>query len=321
MADAPVINSIDDIRQAWGPAWANASDEQIICAYSASSGMPVAEVANRLGVRSVMQCPTQATQQASVPPVQETPDAVYVWNALSIALAVAFVLAALHHHQHRRVTWDAAAQPLLSPYGRIGRWQYLGRVGLLLLATFVGGFAFHVITELSEARGTLWVGLPMSVFWTITTAKRLRDAGKSAQWAYLQVVPVVGLGLALYCLFARTRGDHSQPTAGVARVNPANEVAAAANLLTTVPEHHSQSSSPQANPTEAPAPLISLHSPSYAEQDEQLWAAALAELEQQRRRPGLWARAFSEAMGDEAKASAIYLALRVRQLKAEAEPG
>ncbi|MGH8831173.1 MAG: hypothetical protein ACREXV_08770 [Polaromonas sp.] len=51
--------------------------------------------------------------------------------------------------------------------------------------------------------------------------------------------------------------------------------------------------------------------------DEELWARALAEFEGQGRRPGLWARSFSEAGGDEAAAKASYLGARVLELKNE----
>lgn len=51
--------------------------------------------------------------------------------------------------------------------------------------------------------------------------------------------------------------------------------------------------------------------------DESLWARALAELEGQGRRPGLWARSFSAARGDEAVAKASYLGARVLELEGE----
>jgi hypothetical protein len=50
---------------------------------------------------------------------------------------------------------------------------------------------------------------------------------------------------------------------------------------------------------------------------EQFWAAALDELEGPARRPGVWARSFSEANGDEAIARARYLRYRSSELQAE----
>jgi hypothetical protein len=53
--------------------------------------------------------------------------------------------------------------------------------------------------------------------------------------------------------------------------------------------------------------------------DEQLYEIAARELEANAPRKGLYAKAFAEAMGDEAKTKALYLKLRVAQLKAQPE--
>jgi hypothetical protein len=55
--------------------------------------------------------------------------------------------------------------------------------------------------------------------------------------------------------------------------------------------------------------------------DEQLYEIAARELEANAPRKGLFAQAFAEAMGDEAKTKALYLRLRVAQLKALQESG
>lgn len=52
---------------------------------------------------------------------------------------------------------------------------------------------------------------------------------------------------------------------------------------------------------------------------EQFWAAALQELEGPSRRPGLWARSFAEANGDEAMAKAKYLAFRSSEIDRESQ--
>lgn len=49
--------------------------------------------------------------------------------------------------------------------------------------------------------------------------------------------------------------------------------------------------------------------------DEKLWEEALAELNSPNKNEGLWAKCFSEANGDEAKARAQYLSLKVAKLK------
>lgn len=53
---------------------------------------------------------------------------------------------------------------------------------------------------------------------------------------------------------------------------------------------------------------------SIAAEEEEHWAAAIAELEMGPRRPGVWAKAFAEAGGDDTKAQVAYLKARVQQL-------
>lgn len=50
---------------------------------------------------------------------------------------------------------------------------------------------------------------------------------------------------------------------------------------------------------------------------EEHWATALAELEGPSRRPGIWARSFAEAQGNEAAAKVFYLRARAATLAAE----
>lgn len=56
---------------------------------------------------------------------------------------------------------------------------------------------------------------------------------------------------------------------------------------------------------------------SAAHEDEHLFAQAMAEIESGQPQSGLWAKAFADADGDERKAKARYLTLRVKALSAE----
>lgn len=53
----------------------------------------------------------------------------------------------------------------------------------------------------------------------------------------------------------------------------------------------------------------------FASSDEELWANAIAEFEGRDRRPGLWAKSFAEAKGNESVAKASYLTARVAELR------
>lgn len=53
---------------------------------------------------------------------------------------------------------------------------------------------------------------------------------------------------------------------------------------------------------------------TFAKRDERLFAVAWDEVESQKVKKGLWAKAFADAGGDEDKTKSIYLALRVKRL-------
>lgn len=54
------------------------------------------------------------------------------------------------------------------------------------------------------------------------------------------------------------------------------------------------------------------------EPTEEYWSQALNELESDKRRPGLWAKAYANSQGNEAQAKAYYLSERAKQLLSEA---
>lgn len=72
-----------------------------------------------------------------------------------------------------------------------------------------------------------------------------------------------------------------------------------------------QQAAPQINAT---ADLQRVNTAASTEEDH--WATAMTELESGQRRPGVWAKAYAEADGDETKATVAYLKARVHQLVA-----
>jgi hypothetical protein len=83
-------------------------------------------------------------------------------------------------------------------------------------------------------------------------------------------------------------------------------------LLEVAPDTPPQRSSPEKNPSESQKP-----SSTATNLQEEFWAEALREYESTARRPGLYARFFSEAQGNEAVAKANYLRFRLEELSAE----
>jgi hypothetical protein len=73
--------------------------------------------------------------------------------------------------------------------------------------------------------------------------------------------------------------------------------------------------------TEALAELPLIATASAAAIDQLFYDAVAAELAAQNIKPGLWARALAETTGEEVRARAAYIRLRVDEMKREARPG
>ncbi len=84
-------------------------------------------------------------------------------------------------------------------------------------------------------------------------------------------------------------------------------------IESSVREHTMQSSLT----SRVPVAVEPVETVSTAEPGEELWAQALTEFEGSDRRPGLWAKSFAEAQGNENLAKVKYLEQRVRQLGQE----
>lgn len=94
--------------------------------------------------------------------------------------------------------------------------------------------------------------------------------------------------------------------------------------MTPAPMSASASMGPAESSVEAPRlqprPSMAIHVPLHTQctgLTEEFWAAALSEFEGTSRRPGLWARAFADAQGNEAVAKATYLRDRASELAHE----
>ncbi len=74
---------------------------------------------------------------------------------------------------------------------------------------------------------------------------------------------------------------------------------------------------PAATPLQPAAQVAEADAREASVAAEQFWSAALAEYDSSSRRPGLWARAFAEAQGNEAVAKANYLRYRADELQKE----
>ena len=108
-----------------------------------------------------------------------------------------------------------------------------------------------------------------------------------------------------------TDSVQSSPNLSQAPLEPAMFTGTAPTTKTESKRAMTHQAAPQINTTTDTSPLNSI-----APTEEDHWATAITELESGQRRPGLWAKAYAEADGDETKTKVAYLKARVQQLVA-----
>lgn len=146
-----------------------------------------------------------------------------------------------------------------------------------------------------------WIGLCAS-------ARRLHDLGHTGWLNLVFLVPLVNLGMTLYILF--TPGQRQDNIYGPAEKSP--------DADTTLPATSTGRIAPQSLPPQVTRDIQVATLPASAESpEEDLWEAALKEVDGTQRRNGLWAKVFAQTNGDENKAKAAYISLRVEQLQEE----
>lgn len=177
--------------------------------------------------------------------------------------------------------------------------SFLGAIAGLLMAK--GGFAGFLAGIFFLA--VLWVSMCACV-------RRLHDIGQSGWWSLLVFVPVVNLLFGLYALFAP--GQEHDTDSGSLTSKPGFQSAP------TVDAVKIQRLAPELAVTAEVAAQIPLASEMLAaEPVEEFWAQALHECDSASMKPGLWARAFAEAAGDEKVAKAKYIRLRATELQVQ----
>lgn len=196
-------------------------------------------------------------------------------------------------------------------------WSYEGRSSrsdyfvILLITTPLGAIAASMMIKggaLGFVSGLFFVVL----LWLsmCASARRLHDAGHSGLWALVALVPGVNFLFGLYALFA-----------------PGQEHDNDFGPSTSKPISHSDLSGKNAK-IQQQAPVVAVEPEALdqisreclmapAEPVEEFWAQALRECESTEMKAGLWAKAFSEAAGDEKVAKATYIRLRATQLQVQ----
>ncbi len=191
------------------------------------------------------------------------------------------------------------------PKGRASRAHYfVVLVGTALLGSILGlliergAFLFGGVCLLVVA----WVSL-------CALARRLHDLGISGWWSLVVFIPIVNVFFGLYVLFAA--GENHENAYGVPSSTSMQNVSSKNGMKTSVePEVTDSSATPEASTVKIQKPIETV-----AEPVEEFWALALQECDSHSMKPGVWAKAYADANGDEKIAKATYIRLRASQLQ------
>lgn len=196
--------------------------------------------------------------------------------------------------------------------GRSSRTDYFV---VLLVTSVLGAIAGSLMFE-GGALGVFAGLLCVAASWVSICAasRRFHDVGHSGWWSMVLLVPVVNLFLGLYLLFVpgQDEGNEFGPSA-LNSQSPRNSTIKPAPYEALV-EAQSSAQAPIASNKEVIATLSVDSAPTTTDPMEEFWAQAFQECDSPERKTGLWAKAFSDAGGDERVAKATYVRLRTMQL-------
>ena len=236
----------------------------------------------------------------------------------------------------RIIADDVKPAGLFKYSGRIGRLEYFWTA---LLTTSIGYLPIMWATHATERVFSLLVAILATILiaWVGIAAgiKRCHDLGKTGWLYWLVVIPLVNVVLGLYLLFvegmrkpnrygpplgATTDAPNDTPLSSHSSSSIHTAQTSAGLATSTLPTHASEhldgrtvaEASASSGKQRIDAIAGNVDGPA-----EEYWATAIAEVEGKSRRPGLWAKAFSGAQGDERLAKANYMLARAIELQTE----
>ena len=169
---------------------------------------------------------------------------------------------------------------------RIGRLVYLG--WMLPICVISGFLTTYVREELygdEASTALLWIGIISAAFAAFPIVKRLHDLNKSGWLWLLGLIPLVNLIFGIYLLFGKGTADSNDYG------NPPTKLLRKIRI--------------------GPPSIIS------RSDNDAFYQQAYEELENRQMDKALWAKIFSQCGGNENKAKAQYITVRVERLAAE----
>jgi len=187
---------------------------------------------------------------------------------------------------------------IFSTKGRIGRGTYF--LWMLAIGFLMAGISFLPFPFLQEPNVSYALGLIIGFVCIFPSVRRLHDLNRSGWFWLCGLIPIVNVFLGLFLLFVK--GTEGSNDYGESPNNPHAENRATGEKCFVEPD------------VAGAAPAVSS---SLEMNDDDFYDQVAEEIETNSLIPGVWTRAFAEADGDENRAKAIYIKLRVAKLAEE----
>jgi len=232
--------------------------------------------------------------------------------------------------------FDLAIESITKKYavfdGRAGRAEYWTYILLVTVPTFFLGVVLELTDPTLIPLFQVILGLGLFLPGLAVSIRRLHDLNQSGWWVIPGLIPIIGnIPMVIYFFFKGTDGSNdygpdplAQPNTGkrpntqttkIAEVPPKRENEAR-NLFVVKTKPEPKPVEELVNNSKGKGKEAPMNTSSEISRDleSEFFAKALKEIEEDKKDPADWARAFSEADGEAEKAKALYIKQRVTSL-------
>jgi uncharacterized membrane protein YhaH (DUF805 family) len=152
----------------------------------------------------------------------------------------------------------------------------------------------------------------LSLIWINTLANRIRDFGSDPWYALWSLIPLVNLGMTFYYGILKHKSKSSnaifdKPTLTKAVINHTKDTVC--NIKPKVNEYIEKYSQYNCNNNDM----------NFEINEDNIYEQVMVEIEENKKVKSAWAKALAQSQGDENKAKALYISMRVQEIQREQE--
>ena len=156
----------------------------------------------------------------------------------------------------------------------------------------------------------------LSIIWINTLANRIRDYGSNPWYSLWSLIPLVNIGMAFYYGIVKYKKNEdiqnnnisNKPSLTKAVINHTKDMAC--DIKPKVNEYIEKHSNIQCDNKETNYSVNNLT-------EDEIYEKIMLEIEEDKKVKSTWAKVYAQSGGDENKAKALYISLRVQEIQSE----